>query len=98
MSTTVVNIRDKAAVAAAVAAGAYVRIDRATKWGNPFRLGREQDRAEVLARYREWLMGQPHLLAALHELRGKVLGCWCSPRACHGHVLAELADATTGGW
>jgi len=29
--------------------------------------------------------------AALHELEGKTLGCWCPPRACHGDVLARLA-------
>lgn len=63
------------------------------KWGNPFKLEREADRPAVLARYREWLLQQPHLLADLHELRGKVLGCFCSPKACHGDVLAELADA-----
>ena len=27
------------------------------------------------------------------ELRGKVLGCWCSPKACHGDVLAEIANS-----
>ncbi|MBA3285144.1 MAG: DUF4326 domain-containing protein, partial [Nitrosopumilus sp.] len=26
------------------------------------------------------------------ELRGKTLGCWCRPDACHGDLLAELAD------
>jgi hypothetical protein len=24
--------------------------------------------------------------------RGKVLGCWCAPKACHGDVLARIAD------
>ena len=38
------------------------------------------------------MMGQPALLAALPELRGKRLGCWCAPQACHGDVLAQLAD------
>lgn len=28
----------------------------------------------------------------LHELKGKVLGCWCAPNSCHGDVLTELAD------
>jgi hypothetical protein len=30
---------------------------------------------------------------AKRELRGKVLGCWCAPLPCHGHVLACIADA-----
>lgn len=69
-----------------------VRIDRRTKWGNPFRIGPDGDRDAVIAKYRTWLPRQPHLLAALPELRGKILMCWCKPLACHGDVLAELAD------
>jgi hypothetical protein len=26
----------------------------------------------------------------LKELKGKVLGCWCSPLPCHGDTLIEL--------
>ena len=33
-------------------------------------------------------------LAALPELRGKDLVCWCAPEACHGDVLLELANAS----
>lgn len=66
---------------------------QASKWGNPFKLQPGESREAAIAKYREWLLQQPHLLASLHELRGKVLGCWCSPQKCHGDVLAELADA-----
>ncbi len=83
MSTRVVNCRH----------AAYdVLIDRRTKWGNPFRIGPHGTRAEVIEKYRQWLPTQPHLMMALHELKGKVLGCWCDPFPCHGHVLADLAD------
>lgn len=70
-----------------------VRIDRATKWGNPFVVGVDGTRKEVIAKYRDWIKGQPHLLDALPELEGKVLGCWCHPKACHGEVLLELLKA-----
>ncbi len=70
-----------------------VYIGRPGKWGNPFVLKRESDRAAALEQYRAWVMRQPELMAALGELRGKVLGCWCAPRLCHGDVLVELADA-----
>lgn len=73
-----------------------VYIGRPSKWGNPFRLTSEDARAAVLEQYREWLMGRPELLRSLPELRGKVLGCWCAPRVCHGDVLAELADGPLG--
>jgi hypothetical protein len=52
----------------------------------------QEQRADVIAMYRRWLQLQPDLLAALPELRGKDLVCWCAPEACHGDVLLELAN------
>jgi hypothetical protein len=79
-----------------------VYIGRPSKWGNPFthKKGTKAKhvlptRDEAVAAYEEWLTngdGQ-HLLKDLHELRGKVLGCWCAPQACHGDVLVRLANA-----
>lgn len=69
-----------------------VYIGRPSKWGNPFTIGRHGTREEVIAKYEEYLLTNPSLMAALPELKGKVLGCWCSPRACHGDVLAKLAN------
>ena len=68
-----------------------VYIGRPSKWGNPFKEGMDGTRSEVIDRYRRWIVEQP-LMDDLHELRGKVLGCWCSPLPCHGDVLAELAN------
>jgi len=70
-----------------------VYIGRPSKWGNPFILGIHGDRQTVIKKYRQWLMGQARLLSQLHELRGKTLVCFCKPFACHGDILAELADA-----
>jgi hypothetical protein len=53
--------------------------------------GRDGTRDEVIAKYRTWIMQQPSLMAALHELRGKHLVCWCAPERCHAEVLLELA-------
>lgn len=69
-----------------------VYIGRPSKWGNPFTLKCEADRDKVLAQYLEWVLSQPQLLAQLNELKGKTLGCWCAPRACHGDILATLAE------
>ena len=69
-----------------------VYIGRPSKWGNPFVVSRDGTRAEVIEKYEKWIKTQPHLMAALPELKGKVLGCWCAPRACHGDVLVRLAD------
>jgi hypothetical protein len=69
-----------------------VHIGRPSKWGNPFVIGRDGSRDEVIAKYREWILGQPRLLSDLHELRGRDLVCFCAPQACHGHVLADPAN------
>jgi hypothetical protein len=67
-------------------------IDRSTCWGNPFVIGRDGNREQVIAKYERWLFTQPELLRRLPELRGNVLGCWCAPQACHGDVLVRLAN------
>ena len=69
-----------------------VYIGRPSKWGNPFEIGKDGTRAEVIEKYREWILTQPDLLSQLNELKGKTLGCWCSPSPCHGDVLVELID------
>lgn len=66
-----------------------------SKWRNPFKIGRDGTRAEVIQRFRVYLLADAKLMAALPELRGKVLGCWCAPMACHGDVLLELANKPT---
>ena len=69
-----------------------VYIGRGSKWGNPFVIGRDGTRKEVIQKYRVWIMAQPELIAALPELKGKVLGCWCCPQECHGDVLVAMAE------
>lgn len=69
-----------------------VYIGRGTVWGNPFEVGKHGTREEVIEMYRVWFSGQWDLIDRLDELRGKVLGCSCKPKACHGDILVELAD------
>jgi hypothetical protein len=69
-----------------------VYIGRPSKWGNPFVVGKDGTREQVIATYRQWIVSQTALMAALPELKGKTLGCWCAPHACHGDVLADLAN------
>jgi Domain of unknown function (DUF4326) len=63
---------------------------RPSKWSNPFVIGRDGTRDEVIAKYRAWIVRQPALMAALHELRDKDLVCWCAPHRCHAEVLIAL--------
>jgi hypothetical protein len=71
-----------------------VYIGRGSKWGNPFKIGKDGTREAVVDKYRSWLGFQPELMNALHELRGKVLGCWCKPKPCHGDVLVEIIEGS----
>lgn len=67
-----------------------IYIGRPSKWGNPFEIGVDGTRKEVIDKYRTWIQTQPELMDQLMELDGKVLGCWCHPLACHGDVLVNL--------
>jgi hypothetical protein len=71
-----------------------IYIGRPSKWGNPFHIGPDGSRDEVIAKYAEWIKTQPHLLWLLSELKGKTLGCYCKPAACHGDVLVALIEET----
>lgn len=67
-----------------------IYIGRGSKWGNPYVEGTDGSRKTVIQKYQLWIMRQPELLAALPELKGKVLGCSCAPKPCHGDVLVEM--------
>ena len=70
-----------------------VYIGRPSKWGNPLEIGDGLTREDVIKGYELYLEEHPELVAAAkRELRGKILGCWCKPKVCHGDVLARIAD------
>lgn len=58
-------------------------------WANPYALD-ERGREVCILRYLEHVQ-RTKLYQRAHELKGLRLGCFCSPLACHGHILAELA-------
>lgn len=67
------------------------RIDRTTKWGNPFVIGKDGTREEVIKKYRSYLVKGLRYGKFTHEelaaLHGHDLLCWCAPEPCHGDVL-----------
>ena len=82
-----------------------VKIDRATRWGNPFVIGEDGTRAECIDKYRRFVTGRAHttrkdVLAArewvaahIGDLKGKNLACWCPlDGPCHADVLLRLAN------
>jgi len=83
------------------------RVDRRTMFGNPFRLeedGGDYTREESVAAYLDWFRdrldhGDPdagisgeEFRAAVEDLRGETLGCWCVPDLCHAHDLLYYLD------
>jgi hypothetical protein len=69
-----------------------VYVGRPSKWGNPFVIGADGTREEVVQKYYNYLLAHPELSGRLVELRGKNLVCWCAPEACHADVLLKLAN------
>ena len=69
-----------------------IYVGRPSKWGNPFKIGRDGNREQVIAKYREWLLDNEALMDDLHELEGHDLYCFCSPLPCHAEILIELAN------
>jgi hypothetical protein len=85
-----------------------VKVDRSTKWGNPYVIG---TREELASLFRRLIAGEtpeaPRLVDQLNlreyrarilrnidQLRGKNLACWCPlDQPCHADVLLELANA-----
>lgn len=70
-----------------------IPIMRPSKWGNPYRIGKDGNREEVLEKFRAYVQRRPDLRAqAKVELKGKVLGCCCKPWLCHGDVWVEICE------
>lgn len=63
-----------------------------SKWHNPYSIGKDGTRSEVIGKYKLYVLINPDLMKALPELKGKRLGCWCSPKPCHGDVLVKLIE------
>lgn len=65
-------------------------------FANPFKIGKDGTREEVIIKYKEYIIKKIEngeiLVEQLLALKGKKLGCWCYPEYCHGNVLLDLID------
>lgn len=87
-----------------------VKVDRTTRWGNPFVIGVDGDQARCVVLCRRLLECVPlpagmltaarkayreMVLQEVHTLHGLNLACWCKPGSpCHADVLLKLAERT----
>lgn len=70
-----------------------IYIGRPSVYGNPFEIGRDGTREEVIETYRDYVENNPELITLIQQnLRGKDLVCFCAPKACHGDILLEIAN------
>lgn len=89
---------DKNLICWAEREGLAVRIDRSTRYGNPFVLNEDGDRDEVCDAYEQhYLPHKPSITERIEagDLTGKVLICHCYPQRCHGDCLADHANSVS---
>ncbi len=65
-------------------------------FGNPFRIQPGTPRGSSIQKYSNYFYGRieqdPEFKAAIHNLKGKTLACFCAPLPCHGNVIARYLD------
>ena len=72
-----------------------VYIGRGSIWGNPFtveQFGRDGCIEKYEQYIRDKLRLNPELWQELQKLEGKVLGCFCKPKRCHGDILVKILE------
>ena len=69
-------------------------------FGNPIRLGPFMSRGSTIEAYREFfyqrIATDSEFKRRIHGLKGKRLGCFCKPAACHGDIIAEYLNNLEG--
>lgn len=81
--------------------GECERVDRSSILGNPFHIGKDGTREEVIEKYRvrlwrELKHGNFEITTELERLLWNwidngilILGCWCVPKPCHVEVIVN---------
>lgn len=70
----------------------HSKFSKGSIFANPYKIGVDGTRKEVLEKYEQYLRNNEELMARIMELDGKVLGCWCKPAACHGDVIIKIIN------
>jgi hypothetical protein len=66
-------------------------------FGNPFQIGKDGTREEVIDKFTVYFYRRldvdPEFKKRVEELKGKRLGCFCFPKACHGDVIVQYLES-----
>ena len=75
----------------------FVYIGRGSLWGNMWVMNSEDERQDVVEAYRKsfhLMINSSNLFKErTASIKGKILVCYCKPKACHGDVIAEYLNA-----
>jgi len=81
--------------------GPGIYIGRPSPLGNPYKIGRDGTRKEVIEKYDAWLQSELkkkrsrarqaiEMMRMQYEAGQKlILICWCAPKRCHGHIVRD---------
>jgi Domain of unknown function (DUF4326) len=66
-------------------------IGRPSKFSNPYEMGIDGTRSEVIQKFEKYFRNHPQLEALIEELDGKRISCWCSiDQNCHGDSIISI--------
>lgn len=73
--------------------GRETRHTSESRWKNPHIIDHSDpdSRNKVIRQYEEDLSENSSLRDSAHDLKDKILGCWCAPLRCHGEILHRMA-------
>ena len=82
-----------------------VYIGRPSIFGNPFKIGPDGNRQQVVAKFKQYfydrLQKDKKFKGAIDKLKGKTLACWCvdkpvdfirKNKQCHGEIILEYLN------
>lgn len=77
-----------------------VYIGRGSPFGNPFIIGKDGTREEVIEKYEKYfyekIVEDDHFLQQVISLYSKRIGCYCAPLACHGDIIKQYLERICG--
>lgn len=66
-------------------------IGRPSVFGNPFEIGKDGTREEVISKFESYAKINLNLLYAIRDLpKDAILGCYCKPLSCHGDIIIKI--------